>query len=237
MSFSVKNYLRTVWSSFLILFMIAYGMAVGNPWIQFGGLFLVLGIQMVYQIYKGVKSGPMMEANIRDATRAKRSKVLQYVSEQDVQSAKISGGSSGQMSQMTRMVVSLMIPLGIFFGTNYLINYFWPGTPHWQSYVVGFLLSMPVSAVFMAKSGLPVGAPQVTPQSYLVTERGIIFSQMGRSLILKFPLRKAEKGKDANTIEVEGLKESDMIPYKLKLYTDKPDELLRLLNSRVKADS
>ena len=234
MSFNAKNYLRTIWPSFLILILIAYGMATGNVWIQFGGLFIVLGIQMGYQVYKGVKSGPALEANVKEAVRAKRSKVLQYMSDVDVRAAKMAAGSSGQRSEAMRLVGMLVIPLGIFFGTTQLIHILWPETPPWQSYVVAFLLSMPVSAVFMAKSGLPGGAPRVTPSSYLVTERGIVFDQMGRSLIVKFPLVKVEKGKDGSSVEVEGVKENDLIPYRLKLHTDKADELLRILTPRVK---
>jgi uncharacterized membrane protein len=237
LSFKVKNYLRTMAPSFLILILIAYGMATHNIWIQFGGVLLVLGIQMGYQVYKGVKSGPALEANVKEAARARRLKALHYVSEVDVRAAQMAAGSSGQRSEIVRMVGMIAVPLGIFFGATFLIERFWPGTPAWQSYVVAFLLSMPVSAVFMARSGLPSGAPRVTPSSYLVTERGIVFDQMGRSFILKFPLVRAEKGKDMNSVEVEGVKENDLIPYRLKLCTDKVDELLRILAPRVKAGS
>ena len=237
MSFNAKNYLRTIAPSFLVLIMMAYGMATHNVWIQFGGVFLVLGVQMGFQMYKGVKSGPALEANVREAVKAKRMRALMYMSEQDVRSAQLAGGSGGQRSEGMKMIGMLVVPLGIFFGTTYLVGHFWPETPPWQSYVAAFLLSMPASAVFTARSGMPGAAPRTTPSSYLVTERGIVFDQMGRSFIVRFPLARAEKGKDGSSVEVEGVKESDMIPFRLKLHTDKADELVRLLSPRVKADS
>jgi len=77
--------------------------------------------------------------------------------------------------------------------------------------------------------------PKTTPSSYLVTERGIVFDQMGRSFIVKYPLAKVERGNDGCCVEVEGVKEHDMIPNRLKLYTDNVDSLMRLLSPRVKA--
>jgi len=219
-----------------MLVLIAYGIATGNPWLQIGALFLVLGIQVAYQIYKGARSGPALEANMREAARAKRSKALQYVSERDVRSAQTAGGSSGLRSQVVKTFGMILLSLGTFLGTTYFIGVFWPETPHWLSYVAGFLVSMPVSLVLTAKAGMPSGVPQVTPSSYLVTERGIVFEQMGRSLIVKFPLVKVEKGKDGNSVEVDGIKENDLIPYRLRLYTDRADELLRILSPRVRED-
>ena len=175
MSFNVKNYLRTTAQSFLVLVMIAYGMATGNVWIQFGGIFVVLGIQVGYQLYKGAKSGSGMEANMKEAARARRSKALLYMSQQDVRSAQMAAGSSGLRSETMSMVGMLIVPLAIFFGVTYLVAYFWPETPQWQSYVAAFLLTMPVNAVFMARSGFEAGTPRRTPSSYLVTERGIVF--------------------------------------------------------------
>jgi len=216
---------------------IAYGMATGNTLIQYGGLIGVLGAQMGWQLYKGTKSGPLMEANMKEANRAKRLRILQTVSDKDVQAARMAGGFSGQMMQNAGMLGMLIVPLAVFFGTSYIIGMVWPGTEAWKSYMAGFLLSMPVSLVFMHRSGMQAGgAPQTTPSSYVVTERGIVFDQMGKSLIVKFPILKAEKGKHGSSVDVEGAKEADLIPYKLRLYTDSPDDLLRILNQRVKKD-
>jgi hypothetical protein len=236
LSFNAKNYLKTLIPSFIIMMAFSYGMATGNALVQWGGFLLVFGAQMGWQLYKGAKSGPAMDANMKEAYRAKRSKVLQYVSERDVRAAQVAGGSSGQMSQSVRMMGGLLVPLIVFFGTTYfIIPAFWHDVLPWQSYVVGFLASMPFSAIFMIKSGLPQGAPQITPSTYVVTERGIVFDQMGRSIIVKFPLTKAEKGK-GNCVEVEGIKEGQLIPNRLKLYTDKADELLRILRPRVRSE-
>ena len=224
--------------SFLILIMMAYGMSTGNTWFQYGGIVLVLGAQIAWQVYKSVKSGPAMDSNMKEAARARRSKALHYVSDKDVRAAQMAGGSSGAMSQAAGMMGMLLVPLMVFFGINYLMGIVWPDTLPWQRYVTGFLLSMPVSAVFMARSGMQGGGtPPVTPSSYVVTERGIVFDQMGRSLMVKFPLTKVERAKkNTNCVEVEGIKEADMIPNKLKLYTDKADDLLRILNQRVRKD-
>ena len=216
---------------------IAYGMAVGNTLIQYGGLILVLGAQMGWQLYKGTKSGPLMDANMKEANRAKRLRILHTVSDKDVQAARMAGGFSGQMMQNAGMLGMLIVPLAVFFGTSYVIGIVWPGTEAWISYMAGFLLSMPVSLVFMQRSGMQAGgAPQTTPSSYVITERGIVFDQMGKSLIVKFPILKVEKGKHGSSVDVEGVKEADLIPYKLRLYTDNPDDLLRILNQRVKKD-
>ncbi len=55
--------------------------------------------------------------------------------------------------------------------------------------------------------------------------------------MVKFPLTKVERAKkNTNCVEVEGIKEADMIPNKLKLYTNKADDLLRILRQRVRKD-
>ncbi len=237
LSFNFVKYLKQLVPSFFIMLTIAYGMAVGNTLIQYGGLILVLGGQMGWQLYKGMKSGPLMDANMKEANRAKRLRILQTVSDKDVQTARMAGGLSGQMMQNAGMLGMLIVPLAVFFGTSYVIGMVWPGTEAWKSYMTGFLLSMPVSLIFMRRSGMQAGgAPQTTPTSYVVTEQGIVFDQMGKSLIVKFPIKKAEKGKQGNCVEVEGIKEADLIPYKLKLYTDNADDLLRILNQRMKKD-
>jgi hypothetical protein len=234
LSFSVKGYLRQTAPSFLIIFMMAYGMAVGNSMLSWAGFILVFGAQMGWQVYKSAKSRPLLETNVKEAARAKRSRALLYMSPEDVRSAQMAAGSSAQMTGAMKMIGPMLAPLAVFFGVNYLVGLLWPGTPQWQSYVSAALLSIPVSAVVMARSGTQLGGPpRVTPSAYLVSERGIIFDQMGRSLILRFPLKKAEKGREANCVEVDGLKENDLVPYRLKLCTDKVEELVKLLAPRV----
>jgi len=235
LSFSLKGYLRTIAPSFLIIFMMAFGMAVGNSMISWAGFVLIFGVQMGWQIYKSVKSGPLVESNVKEAARAKRSRALLYMSEEDVRSAQLAAGSSAQMTGAIKMIGPMLAPLAMFFGVNYLVGFLWPGTPDWQKYVAAALLSMPVSAVLMARSGMQGGIPRATPSAYLVTERGIVFDQMGKSLILRFPLKKAEKGREANCVEVDGLKENDLVPHRLKLCTDKVEELVKLLAPRVEA--
>ena len=73
-----------------------------------------------------------------------------------------------------------------------------------------------------------------TPTSYIVTEKGITFEQMKKSFILRFPLKKTALGKGGNSVEVEGFSEATLIPNRLRLYTQKADELLKVLGSRVK---
>ena len=226
--------------SFLILIMMAYGMATENTLIQYGGIFLVIGVQMGWTLYKGAKSGPAMESNIKEAARARRSKALHYASEKNVRAAQMAGGARESLSQAGGMIGMLLVPLAVFFVTSYVMGIIWPDpiTLPWHRYVAGFLLSMPVSAVFMNRSGMQTnGTPPATPSSYVVTERGIVFNQMGKYLLVKFPLTKVERAKkNTNCIEVEGVKEAVMVPNKLKLYSEKPNELLRILNKRVRKD-
>jgi hypothetical protein len=233
LSFNVKGYLRTAAPSFLIIFMMAYGMAVKNSMISWAGFILVFGVQMGWQIYKSVKSQPLVESNVKEAARAKRSRALLYMSPEDVRSAQLAAGSSAQMTGAIKMIGPMLAPLAMFFGVNYLVGFLWPSTPDWQKYISAALLSIPVSAVLMARSGMQGGVPRATPSAYLVTERGIVFDQMGRSLILRFPLKRAEKGREANCVEVDGLKENDLVPHRLKLCTDKVEELVKLLAPRV----
>jgi uncharacterized membrane protein len=220
--------------SFLLLIFIAYGMATYNPWFQFGGIFIVLAIQMGYQIYRSAKSSPIIKLNIQEAARAKRSKPLLYMTEHDVNVIKADAKSLGEWRQLAKMLSILMLPAAILLGTTYMIGAFWPDVPSWQSFVAGFLISMAASTALASKVGLSSGFAYA-PSSYLITERGIVFEHMGRSFVLKFPLKRLTV-KDRNIVEVEGDSETPIIPNILRLYTKNTDELIRILNPRTKLE-
>ncbi len=220
--------------SFLVLFFIAYGMATQNSWFQFGGIFIVLALQLGYQIFKSARASPIISANIQEAARAKRSKPLFTASAQEISAVSAADKDSGQGLQAGKMMLLLFVPTAILFGTTYVIGILFPGVPYWQSFVVGFLISMPVSAALTSRTGLSQGGPMVTPSSYIVTEKGITFDQMKRSFILRFPLKKTSLGKGGSAVEVEGFSEVSLIPSRLKLYTHKTEELLKLLDPRTK---
>ena len=220
--------------SFLVLFFIAYGMATQNAWFQYGGVFIVLALQLGYQIYKSARASPLISANIQEAARAKRAKPLFTASEQEVRAVSANDKGSGEGAQASKMILLLFVPAAILFGTTFIVGLLIPGVPYWQSFVVGFLVSMPVSAALASRTGLSQGGPIVTPTSYLVTEKGITFEQMKRSFILRFPLKKTALGKGGRSVEVEGFSEAPLIPNRLRLYTQEVDELLKVLSSRVK---
>ena len=209
-------------------------MATQNPWFQYGGVFIVLAIQLGYQIYKSARASPLISANIQEATRAKRVKPLFTASEQEVVTVRANDKGSGEGAQAGKMMLLLFVPAVILFGTTFIIGLLIPGVPYWQSFVVGFLISMPVSIALSSRTGLSQGGPMVTPTSYIVTEKGITFEQMKRSFILRFPLKKTTLGKGGNSVEVEGFSEATLIPNRLRLYTQKADELLKILGSRAK---
>ena len=234
---NIGSYLRTLAPSFLILIFIAYGMATNNAWFQFGGVFIVLALQMGYQIYKSARASPIINANMQEAIRAKRAKPLLYMTEYDVRTARAGAGSTGEGAQAGKMALLIVVPAAMLFGTTYIIGILWPGVPYWQSFVVGFLISMPASAILASKTGLPQGGQMVTPASYIVTERGIAYDQMGRSFILRFPLKRVALGKSGNSVEVEGFSEAPIVPNRLRLYTEKTDELLRLLSTKLRKDN
>lgn len=234
---TVSKYARTMAPSFLVLFFIAYGMATQNSWFQFGGVFIVLALQLGYQLFKSARASPIISANIQEAARAKRVKPLLTVSEQEVSTVSAADKGSGESLQAGKMMLLLFVPAAILFGTTFLIGTLFPGVPYWQSFVVGFLVSMPVSAALTSRTGISQGGPMVTPTSYIVTEKGIAFDQMKRSFILRFPLKKVSLGKGGNAVEVEGFTEAPLIPNRLKLYTQKADELLKILGSHIKSST
>ena len=231
---TIGKYARTMAPSFLVLFFIAYGMATQNSWFQFGGVFIVLALQLGYQIFKSARASPIISANVQEAARAKRGKLLFTASEQEISTVSAADKGSGEGLQAGKMMLLLFVPTAILFGTTYVIGILFPGVPYWQSFVVGFLISMPVSAALTSRTGLSQGGPMVTPNSYIVTEKGITFDQMKRSFILRFPLKKASLGRGGNAVEVEGFTEASLIPNRLKLYTQKADELFKILSSRIK---
>ncbi|MEM2094832.1 MAG: DUF2208 family protein, partial [Candidatus Bathyarchaeia archaeon] len=176
----------------------------------------------------------LISANIQEATRAKRMKPLFTVSEQEVSKVSANDRTSLEGAQAGKMMLLVLVPAATLFGTTFIIGVLFPGVPYWQSFVVGFLLSMPISAVLSSKTGLSEGGPIVTPTSYIVTDRGIAFEQMKRTFILRFPLKRVTLSKKGNSVDVEGFSEAPLIPSRLRLYTYKAEELFKLLSSRVK---
>lgn len=73
----------------------------------------------------------------------------------------------------------------------------------------------------------------VTPNAYVVSERGIAFDHMGQPFILRFPLTKLNVQKEKNFIEAEGKAETSIIPNRLRLFTEKIDQLNKILAKHV----
>ena len=229
---NVVQHLKTILLSTTIMLLVVYGMATGNTWIQYGGIVLVFVGQMVYQLLKSIRSAPLLNANTAEAVKVKNGKLLLKMTADEIMKIKRDVRDTGDIGLSSKMLLVMFIPLGIFFATSYILGMIDPNILPWQSYLIGFLASLPVSTIITIKMGVsqPTSAV-VSPNNYYIGEKGIVFDYMNNSFILKFPMTKMTTKKEKKFIEVEGQPtKSAMIPHKLKLFSYDVDQLQRMLN-------
>jgi len=226
---SVFQYLKRMATSLLIMVLITYGMATENPWLQYGSIIIVLALQMGYQVLKSIRAAPLVNSNMEEAARVKSGNVLMEVKEGEVKKAKARVKEVGGLGLGKSTLALMFIPLAIFMGTGYVLGILFPGIPSWQSFAVGFLLSMPFSLILQARSGIAKG-PIVAPNSYHISRNGIVFDHLKHSYIIHFPLKNLNVDEEKHFIEVEGQPSGAMIiPERLKLFTKNADKLHKIL--------
>jgi len=237
----IIQYLKMMAPSILIMLLIAYGMATENPWLQYGSILIIMGIQLIYQTIKSIRAAPMLDTNMKAAEKAKGGRLLLTAAEREVTEVKKQAKNAGEIGMGSRTLLILLVPLAIFLATSQILSVVTPTIPRWQSYLIGFLLSLPASTITTMKMGVnPSTGPAVSPNSYYVSERGIIFDYMGRSFILVFPIKKLNVKKENKLIEVEGQPTKSLfIPNRLRLFNQDVDQLQRILTrfTETKADS
>lgn len=220
--------------SLLLMVLITYGIKEDIPWLQYGSIILILAGQMLYQVFKTVRSKPMIDANLEEARKASRRRLLLTVTKSEIDTAKERGKSIGGMS--SKMSLLFVVPLVIYLASGYLLSLVIPGIERWQSYLVGFLITMPVSMTLQAKLGMDAMTPVTSPNTYSVSEKGIIFEHLGQYHILYFPLVNLEVKEESNCIEVEGPPTNTaMIPSKIRLFNRDVKKLQSLLTRYVGA--
>ena len=225
---SVTQYLKRMGPSLLLMILITYGIKENIPWLQYGSIILLLAGQMLYQVVKTVRSKPMVDANIEEARRAARRKLLLTVTKSEIDTAKERGKSIGGMSP--KMSLLFVVPLLIFLASGYLLSLVVPGIPQWQSYVVGFLITMPVSMTLSSRLGMDTMTQVAAPNTYSISEKGIIFEHLGQYHLLTFPLVNLEVKEESNCIEVEGPPTNTaLIPSKIRLFNRDVKKLQSLL--------
>lgn len=225
--------IRRMSVSIAMMLLITYGMATQHPWLQPHWIILaVLGIQFGYQMVKTARSSRKVEANVREASRAKRGIILFKASEREVTRAK-ENVDTGEMRMGSKMLIMLLVPLTIFIGSGYLLSIIFPGIERWQSYMIGFMLSMPVSTILTFRMGTSPGTMVTTPSSYMVSKSGIAFENLGQSFLLRFPLKQVNVQKTKNYIETEGETEAPLIPNKLRLFTENITKLHSILEKNL----
>ena len=220
--------------SLLLMVLITYGIKEDIPWLQYGSIVILLAGQMGYQVIKTVRSKPMMDANVEEARKASRRKILLKVTKSEIDTAKARGKAIGGMSP--KMSLMFVVPLVMYLGSGYVLSYFIPGIPRWQSYLVGFLITMPVSMTLQAKMGVSSMTSVASPNTYSIGEKGIIFEHMGQYHILNFPFVNLEVKEESNCIEVEGHPtKTSMIPNKVRLFNGDLKRLQNLLKRFIDA--
>jgi uncharacterized membrane protein len=229
------QYVKRIATSVMIMVLITYGMYTQNPWLQYGSIFIIMGLQMGYQILKNVRAGPLVNANMEEAARSYKDKALFSAKESEVNRAK--EGSKGGGSGMGMSTMGLLfVPLLIFIGTGQVLRMFFPDMPSWQSYAIGFIISMPFSIFLQARSGVSRGL-MVTPKSYQISRKGIVFDYSGRSYIMYFPIEKINIKKEGNCLEVEGKPtQTTVIPNRVKLFTKDVNKLQKILKSHIESE-
>ena len=156
------------------------------------------------------------------------------VTKSEIDTAKARGKAIGGMSP--KMSLMFVVPLVMYLGSGYVLSYFIPGIPRWQSYLVGFLITMPVSMTLQAKMGVSSMTSVASPNTYSIGEKGIIFEHMGQYHILNFPFLNLEVKEESNCIEVEGHPtKTSMIPNKVRLFNGDLKRLQNLLKRFIEA--
>jgi uncharacterized membrane protein len=220
--------------SLLLMVLITYGIKEEIGWLQYGSIVFLLVGQMGYQVLKTVRSKPQIDANVEEARKASRRKLLLRVTKSEIDSAKARGKAIGGMSP--KMSLMFVVPLAIYLASGYILSFFIPGIPRWQSYLVGFLITMPVSMTLQAKMGFGSMTSFASPNTYSVGEKGIIFEHLGKYHILNFPLVHLEVKEESNCIEVEGHPtKTSMIPNKIRLFNGDVKKLQNLLKRYIEA--
>jgi uncharacterized membrane protein len=231
---NIAQYAKRMVPSLLLMVLITYGIKEDIPWLQYGSIIILLGAQMGYQFFKMVRSKPQIDANLEEARKASRRKPQLMVTKSEIDTAKERGKSIGGMSP--KMSLMFVVPLAIYLGTGYILSFLVPGIPRWQSYLVGFLITMPVSMALQAKFGFASATQIGSPNTYSVSEKGIIFEHLGQYHILYFPLVNLEVKEESNCIEVEGPPtKTAMIPNKIRLFNRDVRKLRNLLKRYVEA--
>lgn len=227
----ITAYLRRIVPSLILMGMITYGMKEQNPWLQYGSIFFILIGQMLWQSFKTIRARPMIEANVEEARRMMRRKLILEVDKGETSRARQTGKSVGGFSP--KMSIILIVPLVIFLLTGYLLNnIIFPGQlEDWQSYAIGFIITMPISTILSFRMGL--GSPTLTanPNSYYIGEKGIVFEHMGQYYVMRYPLVDVVVNEESNCLEIEGQpSNAPMIPTKVRLYNLSLNKLHRLLS-------
>lgn len=230
MAIKIRQILRSMATSLLLMLFIVVGMATGNAWLQYGGIVIVIALQFLWMIISSARSGPMIQQNMQDAKRAIKRKVILRVQKREVERAKT--GAKGGMSGMGGKTMLLMVVnLGVFIGVGYLLTIFLPGIPQWQSFAIAFLASMPVSTIMTVRMGVSSAGPAATPDHYYVCENGIVFDRMGSLFMVRYPIESLKISDDRKMIEVEGAPaKTAMIPTRVNLYTENVNRLNSILS-------
>ena len=228
------KYLKSMSISVVMMLLLTYGMATNNPLLSPMYIILIIFVaQFGYQIIKNARSAKIVEVNIQDAMRAKRMEKLFDAPEKDIAKAKESSRNSGEMSMGLKMMIMILAPLLIFLASGYILHILIPEIEQWKSYMIGFLLSMPVSLILTIKTGVSPGTISIVPKSYIVTDKGIVFDYINQSFIMRFPLLKSNSHKENHFIEVETKTEAATIPNKLKLFSENIDQLEKILTRHI----
>ncbi|RLI36930.1 hypothetical protein DRO66_04745 [Candidatus Bathyarchaeota archaeon] len=231
---NLMRYGKRMIPSLLLMVLITYGIKENIQWLQYGSIVILLAGQMGYQVIKTVRSKPMMDANVEEARKASRRKILLRVTKSEIDTAKARGKAIGGMSP--KMSLMFVVPLVMYLGSGYVLSYFIPGIPRWQSYLVGFLITMPVSMTLQAKMGVSSMTSVASPNTYSIGEKGIIFEHMGQYHILNVPFLNLEVKEESNCIEVEGHPtKTSMIPNKVRLFNGDLKRLQNLLKRFIEA--
>jgi len=237
---------------------IRYAMMVGIP-IVFIALFafnlsyLLLPVMIVYfvgflgySIYVAAKGQPLLMENTKLAAASKKKGPVLFRGLADDVKKAMGGKRDNEQEEIMKrsiymMLATLAVFLGGMYGTDELASLLgWVRLPwyrSWYSYAVGVSLSVVISLLFQFKwKMLTQTTPAATPSSYVVTSNGIVYDNNGMTVILKFPIYKLEEVGD-NCLRVEGEKtKSVTIPYAVKLYTTKKNELKKILAQYLKEE-
>ncbi|MGC8614639.1 MAG: DUF2208 family protein [Thermoprotei archaeon] len=238
--------------------LVRYAMMLGIP-IVFVALFafnlarLILPVMVIYfvgflaySIYVAAKGQPVLMENAKlAATSKKKGPVLFRALADDVKKAMGGKKDNEQEQLMKRSLYMMLVTLGVFLGGMYgtgevagLLGWVKEGWYRdWYAYAVGVAASVVVSFVFQLKwKTLTQTTPAATPASYIVTPNGVVYDNNGMTVILKFPIYKVEDIGD-NCIRIEGEKtKSVALPYAVKLYTTRKEELKKILLQYVKRE-